>query len=279
MDEKQENKDKTVPKAYKRYLGMVYNVKKSFVVVAENIYTHKAVALKPGLSVLPFNTVKRVVKESNVATPGGFEKPLMARSKEGYDLGCLFSWVANIVDPIKFVYASENPGQIFDSIIMQGLKSYVNERNYEDLSQHFFDINASGAAQNLKKELKDFEDKYGIRISEIRLNDIIPPKELEEAYRAKAAQQSENEKRLSEAKTRAEEAKLEKQRLAELGKGQAMALKALQKANLTSQEAAQYDVEKSYADKTQTVYRFSGNTGEHISIVPPSNSEEIHKTR
>lgn len=253
---------------YRCFLGCIYNVGHSNVLVAENIFTHNPILIESGTSFRPFNVVKEVVKASNVSIPGHFNEPMKASSKDGYDLGCFFSWTSTIVDPIKYVYATESPSKVLKALLLQGLKSYVKERNYETLSAKNFDINAKGAAEHLKNEFIAFENKYGIRISDIRLTDIIPPKELEEAYRQKAAQRSENERRLLEAKNRLEISEVNKEIAANEGIGKANALNEIKKSGLTPQEAAGYDAETRYADKVQSVYRFSGNTGANVSVIP-----------
>lgn len=268
-DKKESKKEKG---SYRVYLGAIFNVDNSKVLVAENVFTRKPVIIKTGTSIKPFYTVKKVVDAANVSSPGNFTEPLKASSKDGYDLGCLFSWTSTIVDPIKFTYASANPEQVFNSILLQGLKSYVKERDYETLSKEAFDINAVGAAQNLRNDLIVFEAKYGIRINEIRITDIIPPKELEEAYRQKAAQKSENERRELEAQSKLKVAKINKEIAKSDGQGKASSLKEIQKSGLSPMEAASYDVETRYAEKANTVNRWGGN-----NIIMPL--DEKGKTR
>lgn len=255
-DKKESKKEKG---SYRVYLGSIFNVDNSKVLVAENVISRKAIIIKTGTSFKPFYTVKKIVDASNVSSPGNFTEPLKASSKDGYDLGCLFSWTSTIVDPIKFTYASGKPEEVFNAILLQGLKAYIKERDYEELSRDSFDINAVGAAEHLKQELLKFETDYGIRINEIRLTDIIPPKELEEAYRKKAAQKSENERRELEAQSRLKVAKLEERIAKYEGRRDAAKLNEIQKTGLSPMEAASYDVEKSYTEKASTVNRWGGN--------------------
>lgn len=292
MAENKENvenvkKSKKVDGRYRCFLGSIYNVQNSKVLVAENIISRKPALIEMGTSFKPFYVVKAVVNASNVATPGSFAEPLKASSKEGFDVGCFFSWTSTIVDPIKYVYSSDNVGKIFDALLLQGLKNYIKERDYVTLSKKNFDINAKGAAEVLKKDLEDFEQKYGIRINEIRLTDIIPPREYEEASRQREAQRAENERRLLETKNENERRELEAQsklKVSQLyeqiatheGVAKANSLREIQKSNLTPQEAANYDIESRYADKTQTVIRNSGNNGFTFSVNP---TDDKTKTR
>lgn len=241
------SKDKN--KKYRSFAGSIFNVNKNTVLVLENRFTHKVITLESGMRVIPpFYAVKEIVNAAGVRMQGS-AKEFKCSTRENYDISCDFSWELSIVDPIKYVYSSAGsgtPSEVLISTLKSCFTAYIKENTYNTLSQKGFDASSpSPAIIRLRTELANFETTYGVRVhlDSIKITDLIPAKEIEEANRQKAAQKAENAKIRSVAKAEAEAFKIQ--------------LQALVDAGFSKDEAVSIMIAKTKAEKVQTINEYN----------------------
>lgn len=264
--EKNENvkKSKKVDGRYQPFARMFYNPNKTTAVIVEHAFKHQRTVIdgKDGFSI--HSPLYKVVESYNTAPQnGGTNGFVNFKTKEGFDVGCNFTWVTTLVNPNapKLLDTDKKTVQtILVNILGADLQAYVAEQTYEEMSKSHFNMNTSSAGRKLKKDLAQFEADYGIRVENINYGDLRPPKEFNEARLEIANKKAQVEKSKSE--------------------GQALAAKLQQLVDLgmTLEQAQKFIVDITRSEKTSTIYQIDGTNGIGVNL-PITDSSTNLKTK
>ena len=167
-------------------------------------FTGEARVKGPGLHFcMPMFTVG---KEVNVADRNDQFIDIRCKSRDGFEVFLDIDLITCVTDAIKLEFDAANPDDMVKSILEGMMRKFVSSKNYDELSEMKFNINAPENSW-MKDILNDFENNYGLKISKVIFKKVRLPKELEDDFQKKIIQEKENERRLSEAKTTVEVAK------------------------------------------------------------------------
>lgn len=172
-----------------------WSVDKNCVLVTLNKLTGEASVLEPGLHFLMPGII--VGKEINIADKNDCYQNIQCKSKDDYELTIDIDIVTHVTDAIKMEFASSNPDEILGARLESIMRRFVVSKNYQELSEMKFDLNASENAW-IRTILDDFNRNYGLKVSQMTLKKVKLPKELEDDFQKKIIQQRENERKLAE---------------------------------------------------------------------------------
>ena len=138
-----------------------------------------------------------VGKEINIADKNDCYQNIQCKSKDDYELTLDVDIVTRVIDAIKMEFAATNPDEILGASLESIMKIFVASKDYHELSEMKFDLNAS---ENdwIRAILKDYSDKYGLEVTKMTLKKVKLPKELEDDFQKKIIQERENERKLAE---------------------------------------------------------------------------------
>lgn len=266
---------KSVEGKYKVYLGFIYKVNAKYRVIAENRITSSVQVIEPGIHLRPFLTPKQVVNNKSVAGIGSFEK-FECRCKDGNEVYVDLSWNAYILDPKKLYQCSENPQKELESILKQGIKTFVNNKDYKELSGFSFNLSVSSTAEPevaaLKKALKAFEQRTGVRITNITMPDVRLTETQKKANEEKSKAKAVVEARVETAKGEVEVAGLEADaaRLRAMGEGDAL-YERLVRSGMSPEQIKEIVIANMYANgRNNTIV--TGQNSSNVQFTYPINS-------
>ncbi len=200
---------------------------KLFRVVPENVavirkgwITGRITVKGSGLRFFPWFDTKLIsVASKNIDFP-----PEEFKTKDGIMVKIDIAATIKVVDPYKFETKGLNPLQELAVVTKSVIRNFVESLDAKDLTK---DINNLDNIYQDRRFIK-FEQKYGVRITDIQFENIELPDSLKADYEKTLMQENENKRRIAEAEANKKIADLEAEKIKIKGAAEAQARAQLQ---------------------------------------------------